>query len=90
MAWMRCCCCCAAGTTCRAGITRSIRTARSIDTCSQKLRGTLARKQTARAHADLAALRDEGDIDIAAMSRVLQELRETVRRLRGDVALAGA
>jgi hypothetical protein len=65
------------------------RTARSIDTCSQKLRGTLARKQTARAHADLAALRDEGDIDIAAMARVLQGLRETVRRLRGDVALAG-
>jgi hypothetical protein len=46
--------------------------ARTIDTCRQKVAGSLARSQTALAHADLAAL-----------SRVLQRLRDTVLRLRG-------
>ncbi len=66
--------------------------ARTIDTCSQKVRGSLARTQTMLAHADLAALRDGGDIDISALARVLQSLRDTVQRLRAerDVVLAGA
>ncbi len=58
--------------------------ARTIDTCRQKVLGTLARTQTALAYADLAALRDGGDVDILKLARVLQGLRDTVQRLRGQ------
>ncbi|MCZ4261910.1 hypothetical protein O4G76_13780 [Limimaricola sp. G21655-S1] len=66
--------------------------ARTIATCSQKVSSSLAMTQTALAHADLAALRAAGDVDIAALTRVLQGLRDTVRRLRGEdgLVLAGA
>ncbi len=66
--------------------------ARTIDTCSQKVRGSLARTQTTLAHANLAALRDGGDFDISALARVLQSLRDTVQRLRveNSPVLAGA
>ncbi|MGR3497965.1 MAG: hypothetical protein ACU0E9_03570 [Limimaricola soesokkakensis] len=66
--------------------------ARTIATCSQKVSSSLALTQTALAHADLAALRAAGDVDIAALTRVLQGLRDTVRRLRGEdgPVLAGA
>ncbi len=58
--------------------------ARSIDTCSQKVRSSLARRQTAQAHADLVALRRErGSLDAPTLARVLQGLRDTVRLLRG-------
>lgn len=65
--------------------------ARTIATCSQKVIGSLARTQTALAHADLTALRAAGEFDAAAVSRILQELRETARRLRGETepAVAG-
>lgn len=66
--------------------------ARTIDTCHRQVSGSLARAQTALAYADLAALRAAGDFDIAALTRVMQGLRDTVRRLRGesDVVLVGA
>ena len=58
--------------------------ARTVAPCSQKVSNSLALTQTALAHADLAALRAAGDVDIAALARVLQGLRDTVRRLRGE------
>jgi hypothetical protein len=58
--------------------------ARTIDTCRQKVAGSLARSQTALAHADLAALLDRNDFDMLELSRVLQRLRDTVLRLRGE------
>jgi uncharacterized protein HemX len=60
------------------------RRVRTIATCSQKVSSSLALTQTALAHADLAALRAAGDVDIAALAHVLQGLRDTVRRLRGE------
>ncbi|WP_090114033.1 hypothetical protein [Limimaricola pyoseonensis] len=65
---------------------------RTISACSQKVSSSLALTQMALAHADLAALRDSGNFDALALSRILQRLRETVRRLRGetDPALTGA
>lgn len=66
--------------------------ARTIDTCRQKVLGSMARTQTTLAHADLAALRDGGDLDIGELSGILQRLRDTARRLRGEngLVLAGA
>ncbi|MBB3713298.1 hypothetical protein FHS00_002900 [Limimaricola variabilis] len=57
--------------------------ARTIATCSQKVAGSLARSQTALAHADLATLRDTGEFDTTALSRIPQGLRDTVQRLHG-------
>jgi hypothetical protein len=58
--------------------------ARTIDTCRQKVLGSLALTQTTLAHTDLAALRDSSDLDIGELSGVLQRLRDTVGRLRGE------
>jgi hypothetical protein len=58
--------------------------ARTIDTCSQKVAGSLDRTQAALAHADLAALRDGDSFDASALARVLQDLRDTVRHLRDE------
>lgn len=50
------------------------------------LERSLARTQTALVHVDFAALCRAGDLDIDALARILQGLRDTARRLRGEAA----